>query len=123
MKRALAVIQKCSIKRIGQTFLIQFGLVPWILGVLRTYEQSDSYILEHITVLLMNLVTRVEGRKACLDPSHEPLNLLASLIENPGIRTYVNKILYSLLALPEFKTEAKVSFHFNEVGDRIAEIS
>jgi len=123
MKKALAVIQKCSIKRIGQTSLIQLELVPWILGVLRTYEQLDSYIVEYITVLLMNLLTRVEGRKACLDPSHKALRLLALLIQNPKIRSYVSKILYSLLALPQFKTEAKVSFHFNEVGDRIAEVS
>jgi hypothetical protein len=113
MKRALTVIEKCSIKRIAQISLIQFGLVPWILRVLRIHKQLDLYTLEYITALLMNLVTRVEGRKACLDPDLEALNTLVSLIENPNVRTYVGGTLYSLLALPEFKSEAKVWFRFN----------
>lgn len=79
------------------------------MKVLRGYRELDACTLEYMTALLMNLVTRVEGRRACLDPSLESLSVLAALMVNMETRTYVNGAMYSLLSLPEFKAEAKAS--------------
>ncbi len=110
MKRTLATIEKCSVRKKAQTALIQLQLIPWILTALKEYDKFHLYTLEYITALLMNLALRTEGRKACLDPKLDILKILTSLldVENIEIRSHINGTLYSILAIPELRIQAKV---------------
>lgn len=110
MQAALGVVEKCSVKRKAQLSLIQLGIVPWIVGILEKYRELDTYTLEYVTALLMNLSLRSAGKKACLSPDLRVLETLASMldVDSNDIKTYVNGTIYSLLSLPEFKARAKV---------------
>ncbi len=110
MKRTLATIEKCSVRKKAQTALIQLGLIPWILTALKEPEKFNPYTLEYITALLMNLALRSEGRKVCQDPKLNVLQVLSSLlyVEDIEIRSHINGTLYSILGLPAIRAEAKV---------------
>jgi len=114
MKKTLATIEKCSVRKKAQTALIQLNLIPWILASLREPEKFHLYTLEYITALLMNLALRTEGRKVCQDPELEILKILITLldVDNIEIRSHINGTLYSILALPAIRAEAKVRDHF-----------
>ena len=110
MKKTLATIEKCSVRKKAQSALIQLGLIPWILTALKEFDKFHLYTLEYITALLMNLALRTEGRKACQDPKLEILNVLSSLldVENIEVRSHINGTLYSILSIPEIRIQAKV---------------
>jgi len=112
MKKTLATIEKCSVRKRAQAALVKQNLIPWIITALKQADMFHLYTLEYITALLMNLTLRAEGRKACKDPSLDILNVLTSLldVENTEIRSHINGTLYSIFAIPELRIQAKVFF-------------
>ncbi len=110
MQRTLSTVEKCSVKRKAQTALIQLGLIPWILTMLKEPDRFDVYTLEYLTALLMNLSLRSEGRRVFQDPKLGALQVLASLlnVENVEVLSHINGTLYSILGLPTVRAQAKV---------------
>lgn len=111
MQSTLEAIQRCSIKKKAQLTLIQLGTIPWIINILSNYKEVSEYTQEYAAALLMNLSLRTAGKKACLDPTLKVLEVLSSMlgVGSYETKTYINGTIYSLLSLPEFKAEAKVT--------------
>lgn len=106
------MLEKCTIRRAAQQILNRFGLIPWILEVIKSPDQLHEYTLECLSAILMNLVLHSEGRKICEAPQLETIKVLSNLleIENTQIRTNINGTLYSLLNSKALREDAKVYY-------------
>ncbi|OWF46707.1 LisH domain-containing protein ARMC9 [Mizuhopecten yessoensis] len=105
----LGALQKLSLRRNLQTSMIDAGLIEWLVKVLEDNDSLSDYTLEYSVALLMNLCLRTSGKKRCVTHANQTLKVLSDLLghENQEIRPYVNGALYSILAIPSIREEAK----------------
>uniref|UniRef100_A0A0B7BQE6 LisH domain-containing protein ARMC9 n=1 Tax=Arion vulgaris TaxID=1028688 RepID=A0A0B7BQE6_9EUPU len=106
---ALGTLQKLSLRRQLQSTMIDKGVIEWLIGVLEDNDSLSDYTLEYSVALLMNLCLRTAGKKRCMGNAHQTLKVLSDLLghDNTEIRPYVNGALYSILAIPSIREEAK----------------
>jgi hypothetical protein len=109
-KGILQLLERCSVRISIQKVLNQFGLIHWIMDILKNASLLQENTLECLTALLMNLVLHNEGRKICEAPELESLKVLTNLlgVENLQVKTTVNGTLYSLMFSKVLRDEAKV---------------
>ncbi|NXI18705.1 ARMC9 protein, partial [Irena cyanogastra] len=105
----LGALQKFSLRRTLQSAMIKDGLIFWLVDVLIDPDCLSDYNLEYCAALLMNLCLRSAGKKICASIPNPMLRVLSSLLdhENPKVQSYVNGVLYSILAIPSVREEAK----------------
>ncbi|XP_070206973.1 lisH domain-containing protein ARMC9-like isoform X2 [Littorina saxatilis] len=105
----LGALQKLSLRRQLQTAMIERGVIEWLVSVLEDNDSLSDYTLEYSVALLMNLCLRTGGKKRCGANAHQTLQVLSDLLghDNQEIRPYVNGALYSILAIPSIREEAK----------------
>ncbi|XP_033763638.1 lisH domain-containing protein ARMC9-like isoform X2 [Pecten maximus] len=105
----LGALQKLSLRRNLQTSMIDAGLIEWLVKVLEDNDSLSDYTLEYSVALLMNLCLRTSGKRRCVTHANQTLKVLSDLLghENQEIRPYVNGALYSILAIPSIREEAK----------------
>ncbi|NXC86038.1 ARMC9 protein, partial [Cercotrichas coryphoeus] len=108
-ENVLGALQKFSLRRALQSAMIKDGLIFWLVDVLLDPDCLSDYNLEYCAALLMNLCLRSAGKKICASIPNHMLRVLSGLLdhENPKIQSYVNGALYSILAIPSVREEAK----------------
>ncbi|KAJ8021710.1 LisH domain-containing protein ARMC9 [Holothuria leucospilota] len=108
-ENALGTLQKLSLKRHLQTWMIESGIISWLIQVLEDSDALSDYTLEYSVALLMNLCLRTQGKKKCIPERGKVLKVLSDLLghEDQEIRPYVNGTLYSILSVPEIRDEAR----------------
>ncbi|NXG55155.1 ARMC9 protein, partial [Hemiprocne comata] len=108
-RNVLAALQKFSLRRALQSAMIEDGLISWLVDVLTDIDCLSDYTLEYSVALLMNLCLRSAGKKSCARIPKRVLKVLSSLLghENHEIQVYVNGALYSILAVPSVREEAR----------------
>ncbi|NXD25926.1 ARMC9 protein, partial [Spelaeornis formosus] len=108
-ENVLGALQKFSLRRTLQSAMIKDGLIFWLVDVLIDPDCLSDYNLEYCAALLMNLCLRSAGKKICASIPNHMLRVLSGLLdhENPKIQSYVNGALYSILAIPSVREEAK----------------
>ncbi|NXX77563.1 ARMC9 protein, partial [Urocolius indicus] len=105
----LGTMQKFSLRRALQSAMIKDGLIFWLVDVLTDTDCLSDYTLEYSVALLMNLCLRSAGKKTCARIADRVLRVLSDLLghENHEIQQYVNGALYSILAIPSVREEAR----------------
>ncbi|KAJ7993439.1 hypothetical protein DPEC_G00272450 [Dallia pectoralis] len=105
----LGALQKLSLRRSQQSAMIGAGLIGWLVEELRDSDCLSDYTLEYAVALLMNLCLRTRGKMECAKNAKSILKVLTDLLghENQQIRPYVNGALYSILAVPAVREEAR----------------
>ncbi|CAH1773074.1 unnamed protein product [Owenia fusiformis] len=108
-ENVLGALQKLSLRRNLQSQMIDNGIIPWLVSVLEDNDSLSDYTLEYSVALLMNLCLRNAGKRKCIPIAHQVLKVLSDLMghENQEIIPYVNGALYSILAIPSIREEAK----------------
>ncbi|NXO96845.1 ARMC9 protein, partial [Certhia brachydactyla] len=108
-ENVLGALQKFSLRRALQSAMIKDGLIFWLVDVLIDPDCLSDYNLEYCAALLMNLCLRSAGKKICASIPNHMLRVLSGLLdnENPKVQSYVNGALYSILAIPSVREEAK----------------
>ncbi|XP_030430652.1 lisH domain-containing protein ARMC9 isoform X4 [Gopherus evgoodei] len=108
-ENVLGALQKFSLRRALQTAMINDGLIFWLVDVLKDTDCLSDYTLEYSVALLMNLCLRSSGKKMCAKVANHVLKVLSDLLghENHEIQPYVNGALYSILAVPSIREEAR----------------
>ncbi|XP_062439182.1 lisH domain-containing protein ARMC9 isoform X2 [Rhea pennata] len=108
-ENVLGALQKFSLRRALQSAMIRDGLIFWLVDVLTDTDCLSDYTLEYSVALLMNLCLRSAGKKTCAKIAHRVLRVLSDLLghENREIQPYVNGALYSILAIPSVREEAR----------------
>ncbi|XP_075572562.1 lisH domain-containing protein ARMC9 isoform X3 [Pelecanus crispus] len=108
-ENVLGALQKFSLRRALQSAMIKDGLIFWLVDVLTDTECLSDYTLEYSVALLMNLCLRSAGKKMCARIANHVLKVLSDLLghENHEIQPYVNGTLYSILAIPSVREEAR----------------
>ncbi|NWU19601.1 ARMC9 protein, partial [Dyaphorophyia castanea] len=108
-ENVLGALQKFSLRRSLQSAMIKDGLIFWLVDVLIDPDCLSDYNLEYCAALLMNLCLRSAGKKICASIPNHTLRVLSGLLghENLKIQSYVNGALYSILAIPSVREEAK----------------
>ncbi|NWW08676.1 ARMC9 protein, partial [Oreocharis arfaki] len=108
-ENVLGALQKFSLRRSLQSAMIKDGLIFWLVDVLIDPDCLSDYNLEYCVALLMNLCLRSAGKKICASIPNHTLRVLSGLLghENLKIQSYVNGALYSILAIPSVREEAK----------------
>ncbi|NXL25236.1 ARMC9 protein, partial [Setophaga kirtlandii] len=108
-ENVLGALQKFSLRRTLQSAMIQDGLIFWLVDVLIDPDCLSDYNLEYCAALLMNLCLRSAGKKICASIPNAMLRVLSGLLdhENPKVQSYVNGVLYSILAIPSVREEAR----------------
>ncbi|KAK2552729.1 LisH domain-containing protein ARMC9 [Acropora cervicornis] len=96
-------------RRHMQSIMIEGDLIRWLSQLLSDHDNLSDYTLEYSVALLMNLCLRSAGKRRCLRDAGHILRIMSDLLghENQEIRPYVNGTLYSILALPAVKEEAR----------------
>ncbi|XP_053566281.1 lisH domain-containing protein ARMC9 isoform X2 [Bombina bombina] len=105
----LGTLQKLSLRRSMQSTMIQDGLIFWLVKDLEDTDHLSDYTVEYSVALLMNLCLRSAGKQMCAKVPGHVLRVLSDLLghENHEIRPYVNGALYSILAVPSIREEAR----------------
>ncbi|NXU85321.1 ARMC9 protein, partial [Xiphorhynchus elegans] len=108
-ENVLGALQKFSLRRALQSAMIKDGLIFWLVDVLTDTDCLSDYTLEYSVALLMNLCLRSAGKKMCARIANHVLKVLANLLghENHEIQPYVNGALYSILAIPSVREQAR----------------
>ncbi|XP_032924424.1 lisH domain-containing protein ARMC9 isoform X2 [Catharus ustulatus] len=108
-ENVLGILQKFSLRRGLQSAMIKDGLIFWLVDILIDPDCLSDYNLEYCAALLMNLCLRSAGKKMCARIPNHTLRVLSGLLdhENPKVQSYVNGALYSILAIPSVREEAK----------------
>ncbi|NWT77844.1 ARMC9 protein, partial [Lanius ludovicianus] len=108
-ENVLGTLQKFSLRRSLQSAMIKDGLIFWLVDVLIDPDCLSDYNLEYCVALLMSLCLRSAGKKICASIPNHILRVLSGLLghENLKIQSYVNGALYSILAIPSVREEAK----------------
>ncbi|XP_059678553.1 lisH domain-containing protein ARMC9 isoform X2 [Gavia stellata] len=108
-ENVLGALQKFSLRRALQSAMIKDGLIFWLVDVLTDTDCLSDYTLEYSVALLMNLCLRSAGKKMCARIANHMLKVLSDLLghENHEIQPYVNGALYSILAIPSVREEAR----------------
>ncbi|XP_018096826.1 lisH domain-containing protein ARMC9 isoform X1 [Xenopus laevis] len=105
----LGILQKLSLRRSMQSAMIKDDLIFWLVRELEDPDHLSDYALQYTIALFMNLCLRTAGRKLCSRDADHVLKVLSDLLghENHEIRSYVNGALYSILAVPSIREEAR----------------
>ncbi|KAM4692879.1 lisH domain-containing protein ARMC9 isoform 2-T2 [Discoglossus pictus] len=108
-ENVLGTLQKLSLRRAMQSAMIQDGLIFWLVQELEDTDRLSDYSVEYSVALLMNLCLRSAGKRMCAKAAGHVLKVLSDLLghENHEIRPYVNGALYSILAVPSIREEAR----------------
>ncbi|XP_050758608.1 lisH domain-containing protein ARMC9 isoform X3 [Gymnogyps californianus] len=108
-ENVLGALQKFSLRRALQSAMIKDGLIFWLVDILTDTDCLSDYTLEYSVALLMNLCLRSAGKKMCARIANHVLRVLSDLLghENHEIQPYVNGALYSILAIPSVREEAR----------------
>ncbi|XP_075427071.1 lisH domain-containing protein ARMC9 isoform X5 [Ascaphus truei] len=108
-ENVLGTLQKLSLRRSLQTAMIRDGIIFWLVHVLEDTDCLSDYTVEYSVALLMNLCLRSKGKRMCATAAGHVLRVLSDLLghENHEIRPYVNGALYSILAVPSIRGEAR----------------
>ncbi|KFO94093.1 LisH domain-containing protein ARMC9, partial [Buceros rhinoceros silvestris] len=108
-ENVLGALQKFSLRRALQSAMIKDGLLFWLVDVLADTDCLSDYTLHYSVALLMNLCLRSAGKKVCARIANHVLRVLSDLLghENHEIQPYVNGALYSILAIPSVREEAR----------------
>ncbi|NXY23838.1 ARMC9 protein, partial [Atrichornis clamosus] len=108
-ENVLGALQKFSLRRALQSAMIEDGLIFWLVDALTDTDCLSDYTLEDSLALLMNLCLRSAGKKMCARIANHVLKVLSDLLghENHKIQSYVNGALYSILAIPSVREEAR----------------
>ncbi|XP_054838948.1 lisH domain-containing protein ARMC9 [Eublepharis macularius] len=108
-ENVLGALQKLSLRRAMQTLMIKDELILWLVEALKDTDSMSDYTLTYSVALLMNLCLRRSGKKMCVKAANEVLQVLCDLLghENHEIHPYVNGVLYSVLAVPTIREEAR----------------
>ncbi|XP_070609909.1 lisH domain-containing protein ARMC9 [Erythrolamprus reginae] len=108
-ENVLGALQKLSLRRALQSTMIKDGLIPWLVEALKDTDSMSDYTLAYSVALLMNLCLRSSGKKMCVKIANEILKVLSDLLghENHETHPYVNGALYSILAIPSIRDEAR----------------
>ncbi|XP_021252767.1 lisH domain-containing protein ARMC9 isoform X2 [Numida meleagris] len=108
-ENVLEALQKFSLRRDLQSAMIKDGLIFWLADVLADTDSLSDYTLEYSVALFMNLCLRSAGKKMCAKIADRVLKVLSDLLghKNHEIQPYVNGALYSILAVPSVREEAK----------------
>uniref|UniRef100_A0A3P8XKD3 LisH domain-containing protein ARMC9 n=1 Tax=Esox lucius TaxID=8010 RepID=A0A3P8XKD3_ESOLU len=108
-ENVLGALQKLSLRRSQQSAMIGAGLIGWLVEELQDSDCLSDYTLEYAVALLMNLCLRTRGKRECARNAKSILKVLTDLLghENQQIRPYVNGALYSILAVPAVREEAR----------------
>jgi hypothetical protein len=76
----LGTLQKLSLRRIAQTFMIERGTISWLYQVLVDRAELCEYSEEYAAALLMNLCLRSAGCRFCETECPAVLELLRDLL-------------------------------------------
>ncbi|XP_078420049.1 lisH domain-containing protein ARMC9 isoform X2 [Cetorhinus maximus] len=108
-ENVLGALQKLSLRRALQSAMVRDNIIFWLLSVLEDSDSLSDYTLEYSVALFMNLCLRTQGKRKCVEDARRVLKVLSDLLghENHEIRPYVNGALYSILAIPSIREEAK----------------
>ncbi|XP_069830561.1 lisH domain-containing protein ARMC9 isoform X2 [Dendropsophus ebraccatus] len=108
-ENVLGCLQKLSLRRPMQSAMIKDGLIAMLVQELEDTDHLSDYTVEYSVALLMNLCLRTAGKKMCAKKAGLILKVLSDLLghENHEIRPYVNGALYSILAVPAIREEAR----------------
>uniref|UniRef100_A0A8B9FS79 LisH domain-containing protein ARMC9 n=1 Tax=Amazona collaria TaxID=241587 RepID=A0A8B9FS79_9PSIT len=108
-ENVLGALQKFSLRRALQSAMIKDGLIFWLVDVLTDADCLSDYTLAYSVALLMNLCLRSAGKNTCAGIANHVLRVLSDLLghENHEIKPYVNGALYSILAIPSVREEAR----------------
>uniref|UniRef100_A0A8D2KSW9 LisH domain-containing protein ARMC9 n=1 Tax=Varanus komodoensis TaxID=61221 RepID=A0A8D2KSW9_VARKO len=108
-ENVMGALQKLSLRRALQSTMIKDGLILWLVDALKDTDSMSDYTLAYSVALLMNLCLRSSGKKMCVKIANEILKVLSDLLghENHEIHPYVNGALYSILAIPCVREEAR----------------
>ncbi|KFQ23500.1 LisH domain-containing protein ARMC9, partial [Merops nubicus] len=108
-ENVLGALQKFSLRRAVQSSMIKDGLILWLVDVLTDTDCLSDYTLEYSVALLMSLCLRSAGKKMCARIGNHVLKVLCNLLghEHHEIQPYVNGALYSILAIPSVREEAR----------------
>ncbi|KAL1023357.1 hypothetical protein UPYG_G00039680 [Umbra pygmaea] len=108
-ENVLGSLQKLSLRWNQQSAMIRAGLIGWLVEELQDSDCLSDYTLEYAVALLMNLCLRTQGKRECAKNAKHILKVLTDLLghENQQIRPYVNGALYSILAVPAVREEAR----------------
>ncbi|XP_062505500.1 lisH domain-containing protein ARMC9-like isoform X3 [Corticium candelabrum] len=108
-QNVLGTLQKLSLRQKLQTEMIREGIIDWLVTVLQDQESLSNYSLHYTTALLMNLCLRTSGKLQCIRIAGKTLKCLSDLLEHEDVevRSYVNGALYSILAVPQIREEAR----------------
>ena len=100
------VMQKLSLRRGPQSFMISLGVVPWLSRLLESSESLSEYSLHYTLALLMNLSLRSKGRAECVAHCPRLLSHLSRFLQldSAELRSYANGILYRCVHLSFFYT-------------------
>lgn len=106
----------------AQKQLLQIEIIPWSLDLLKAYEYLQTYTVRCLTTILLNLMVGREARRVCEEKHIDILEVLLPLLSlnEKLITTRVLGTMYSLLATPGFKLEAK-EIKLQEVLEKLAE--
>uniref|UniRef100_UPI00358FFAE0 lisH domain-containing protein ARMC9 n=1 Tax=Myxine glutinosa TaxID=7769 RepID=UPI00358FFAE0 len=110
---ALGVLQKLSLIRSIQSFLIGADIIRWLLDILHQIDADGDgrsvYMQEVAASLFMNLCKCTAGKRACVDNARSVLRILTDLLSHdvPDLWQYINGALYNLLSLPALREEAR----------------
>ncbi|XP_060690101.1 lisH domain-containing protein ARMC9 isoform X2 [Hemiscyllium ocellatum] len=108
-ENVLGALQKLSLRRALQSAMVKDNIIFWLLSILEDSDSLSDYTLEYSVALFMNLCLRTQGKRKCVEDTRRVLKVLSDLLghENHEIRPYVNGALYSILAIPSIREEAK----------------
>ncbi|XP_067851349.1 lisH domain-containing protein ARMC9 isoform X2 [Heptranchias perlo] len=108
-ENVLGALQKLSLRRALQSAMVRDDIIFWLMNVLEDSDSLSDYTLEYSVALFMNLCLRTQGKRKCVEDTRRVLKVLSDLLghENNEIRPYVNGALYSILAIPSIREEAK----------------
>ncbi|KAJ1517830.1 LisH domain-containing protein armc9 [Coelomomyces lativittatus] len=105
---SLGILEKMSLRRFVQSHLISLNIVQDCVKLLGHIEALSDVGLTYVCGLLMNLVSRNEGRKRAEEVGDAMLAAVCELLENddPMVRAYAHGICLSLLDDFFFKDKA-----------------
>ncbi|CAD8057801.1 unnamed protein product [Paramecium sonneborni] len=100
-KNAIGALQKMSLRKQSQTFMLDNNIIYHTLIILKNEQNNLSeYTYEYITALIMNLSLSTRGKDELIQHKELAFDVLYDLIEYPNdqIRTFTNGTFYSLFS-------------------------
>ncbi|KAI9190240.1 LisH domain-containing protein armc9 [Blastocladiella emersonii ATCC 22665] len=111
-QHCLGILEKMSLRRSAQSYLITHGDVIRYLVVTLLQDDLDTVAdgtFVYACALLMNLVLRTAGRRKAAEVMHPLLRVMATLLEHPDpvVRSYVHGVVYAVIEVPELADAAR----------------